>query len=102
MGKLKKRRLPVATLEMLEGRIAPAMFLVTSLADTSAPGTLRSEITAADAANNGNDSIVIKTGLTGTIKLTSDLPSITDGVTITGPTKNRSSLVINGEGHDIF
>jgi len=37
--KLRRR---VSSLEMLESRVAPAVFMVTSLADTTAAGTLRS------------------------------------------------------------
>jgi Right handed beta helix region len=87
-------------LELLESRIAPATFIVTSLADNG-PGTLREAI--ADANENaGADLIVFKKGLTGIIELTSGAMSISDTLTIKGSgaaglaldAKSRSQIFI--------
>jgi len=87
-------------IEVLESRIAPATLVVTTLSDhnqSNVPGSLRYELLQADAAS-GPSTIVFhhagtSTPLRGTISLTSDLPSITNNVTITAP-----GVVINGAG----
>ena len=80
----RRRRL---TLEGLETRLAPALFTVTSAAD-SGVGTLRQAILDA-ATNNEADTITFDPGLTDqTITLTSDDPN-----TAFGPT----ALVISGD-----
>jgi hypothetical protein len=59
--------------------------VVTSLDDTTSNGTLRWAITQANAQSGGiYDSITFQSGLEGTITLTSDLPAITESVSITG------------------
>jgi hypothetical protein len=80
----------------LDRRIAPATFTVTNTGDTGVgsgnSGDLRYCITQADATAGSNT--INATGVTGTIILTSALPSITQGLTITGP--SASLLTING------
>lgn len=80
-------------IESLESRIAPATFIVTSLAD-SGPGTLRDAITQAND-NEGPDTIVFGKELTGTIKLAGEQLAITDTLTIKGP--GASKLAIDGD-----
>lgn len=66
---------------------------VTSLLDDGSNGTLRWAITQANAQAGGiYDSIVITQA--GTITLTSDLPAITAGVSITGT--GRNTTIIDG------
>ena len=97
-------------IEPLESRIAPAVFTVTTLADSNAPGTLRTEIGLANANAGTADTIVFahlvhgKTvPLTGTIKLLSDLPQITDSVTIVGPVPGSATgITLNGNKHQII
>lgn len=73
--------------ELLESRIAPVTFIVTSLADDNTDGTLRKEIADANAAA-GADTIVFDKALApGTITLntaTGEIP-ITEPLTIKGP-----------------
>src|SRR5262249_44552470 len=70
-------------LEALEDRLVPAAFHVTSLSDHGSAGTLPDAITQANA-NPGPDTIDFR--VTGTISLNgSQLPTITDDLTITGP-----------------
>jgi hypothetical protein len=61
---------------------------------TNTDCSLRDAITDANG-NAGADTIHFKSGLTGTITLTSDLPTITDPVTISGP--GASTLTLNGD-----
>lgn len=70
-------------IESLETRIAPATFLVTTLADADA-GSLRQAIADANASL-GPDTIIFKKGLTGFIELTSGAIQITDTLSIKGP-----------------
>ena len=88
-------------IEPLESRIAPASFVVTTLADGTAPvptGSLRAAIIAADAAS-GTSTITFSSHLTpGMINLVADLPTITKSLTITGAltTQGQPEFVING------
>lgn len=96
--------------EVLEARIAPAALVVTTLKDVTDAnhdtGSLRDAIFQANATT-GSDTIVFQTTahskttpLVGTIKLASDLPTITDDLTITGPVSGKpTGIVINGNGH---
>ena len=69
--------------EVLEDRLVPATFHVTSLLDDGNPGTLRAAINQANA-NPGLDAIDFQ--VTGTISLNgSELPTISDDLTITAP-----------------
>ncbi len=73
--------------ELLESRIAPATFLVTSLLDDGSEGTLRKEITDANLAP-GADTIVFKLAdplLPHTIVLNGTEIAITGTLTIKGP-----------------
>ncbi|MFZ4895021.1 choice-of-anchor Q domain-containing protein [Plantibacter sp. Mn2098] len=65
-------------------------FVVTSLADTSDPGTLRSALEAAEESS-GDDVITFE--VTGTINITQQLPIITNGgITITGPGSGQLTI----------
>lgn len=97
-------------IEPLEARIAPAVLFVSTLKDITDvahdTGSLRDAIFNANAAT-GDDTIIFQTiqatPLTGTIVLTSDLPAITDGLTINGPILGKSNgIIINGNKHEIF
>ena len=101
------------SLERLEDRVAPATLVVTTLKDTTDPandtGSLRDAILEANATA-GADTIIFQTTvhamtvpLHGTIKLTSDLPIISDSLTINGPVPGKaSSLVLNGNKHSVI
>ena len=83
-GKLPSRELRV---EQFEDRAVPAIFTVSTTADSGA-GSLRQAITYADTTP-GADSIHFS--VAGTIQLTSGpLPGITDAVTIDGTTAPAS------------
>src|SRR5947209_7770289 len=84
--------------EVLEARIAPATITVTNLTDHDA-GSLRDAITQAET-QAGADKIVFQKGLTGEILLSSDLPEITEALSITGP--GLAKVSINGGGNHIF
>jgi predicted outer membrane repeat protein len=86
------------SLEPLESRIAPAIFMVTSLADDGSAGTLRSEVTAANTAG-GTNTITFSHSLHGQILLTSGeggAISISSNLTIDGPGGNK--IIIQGDG----
>src|SRR5271167_718800 len=74
-------------LRALEDRLVPATFTVTNTGDTGTgsgtSGDLWYCITQANATAGPNS--IDATGVTGTITLTSVLPTITQGVTIDGP-----------------
>ena len=72
---------------------APTSVIVANLSDTSDSGSLRWAITTANASATIN-TITFASGNTGTITLTSDLPNITDGVTITGT--GMATTIIDG------
>ncbi|OWK39974.1 beta strand repeat-containing protein [Fimbriiglobus ruber] len=69
--------------EPLEDKLAPAVFTVSSLADTSTAGTFRWAITQANMTA-GTDTITF--GVAGTINVTTALPTITESVTVDGTT----------------
>src|SRR5210317_584127 len=77
-----------------QGPVAAATIEVTSLADDGAVGTLREAITTANLTA-GDDVITFASGLSGTITLTSALPTISDNLTVTGP--GESDLTIDGD-----
>lgn len=92
-----------STFERLEARIAPATFLVTRLADAG-PGSLRQAILDANAAS-GPDEIVFLHALKGTIFVKSNLPTITDEVTIHDPmitAPGEQNLQVDGQHHALF
>jgi len=99
------------SIEPLEERIAPATLIVTTLKDTTDAlndtGSLRDAILLANADSGNADTIIFQTSnghpLHGTIKLKSDLPVITNSLTITGPIHGKSNgLIIDGHNHQIF
>ena len=71
---------------------APSDLIVSNLLDNSNPGSLRHAIEYSNA--NGGGAITVQSGLTGTINLTSDLPLISEPISITGP--GRASLTVDG------
>jgi hypothetical protein len=94
-------------IEPLESRIALATFTLNTLADTGAAGSLRELILDANASP-GADTIEIRTS--GTIRLTDDLPAITDdlaivvarGKTVTLDGRDRHQILgITGPGTDV-
>jgi hypothetical protein len=84
-------------LQPLEERAVPTAYTVNSLADTNTgsgtAGTLRYCITQADA-DVATPHTIDLTGVSGTITLTSALPTLTKDMTISGP--GASSLTISG------
>ncbi|MEY3806187.1 MAG: hypothetical protein RIR69_999, partial [Actinomycetota bacterium] len=78
---------------MFPTNVSAATFTVTSLADDVSSGTLRWAITQANASP-GADTISFDNAVTGTITLTSNLPAITETLTISGP--GQSNLTIDG------
>lgn len=73
-------------------RAQAATFTVSNVNDAGA-GSLRDAITQANATA-GADQIVFQAGLNGTIALASDLPTITEALTMTGP--GPRNISING------
>src|SRR4051794_2781006 len=67
----------------LAGTAEAATFQVSTLSDAG-PGSLRDAITQANA-QSGADTISFQSGLSGTIRVASDLPVITEAVGIAGP-----------------
>jgi len=80
---------------LLAGPAAAATFNVDSLADDGTGETLREAIVAANLAA-GPDTITFAAGLSGTISLGSDLPNITDTLSIVGP--GADVLAVDGGG----
>ena len=74
--------------------VAPTTYSVTNTLDDESTGSFRSAIISANASSTIN-SIVFDSGVSGTITLTSDLPGITNDLTITGP--GESVLAISGD-----
>lgn len=100
-----------SSIEPLEARIAPATILVTTFKDiTSAAhdtGSLRDAIFLANASVGVPDEIIFQKtdgkALKGAIPLGSDLPAITDSLTITGSVVGKATgISINGNKHAIF
>jgi hypothetical protein len=85
-------------IELLESRIAPATFIVTSLADAG-EGSLRDAIADANA-HAGPDLIAFESGLTGTIGITGGQMQITDSLTIKGP--GAAKLALDASFHSRF
>src|SRR5262245_61212924 len=75
---LPMRRRPRAArpaLEVLEGRVTPATFLVTNSSDNLLPGSLRAAITRANLPGNEGSTVEITPAVTGPIRLTAgELP----------------------------
>lgn len=77
----------------LERRVAPAVFTVTSLADTATPGTLRQAVADANGNGAGLDTIAFNIPAGGTITLVSEL-TITGSVLIDGP--SAFDIIVSG------
>jgi sugar lactone lactonase YvrE len=75
-----------AGVEVLECRLAPAVFSVLNTADAGA-GSLRQAILDAEQAP-GQATIVFAPGVSGTIDLTSPLPDLTGTIDIEGPARD--------------
>ena len=85
---------------LLTASVASAeTFTVDSLADDGTGETLREAIEAANLAA-GEDTITFAAGLSGTIVLTSDLPTITESLSILGP--GADVLAVDGDGNSIL
>jgi hypothetical protein len=83
---------------LLSGSVAEAnTYTVTNTGDATpaSPGSLRDAINQANA-NGGSNTITFMSGLSGSINLASELPTITSPITITGP--GAGTLTINGGG----
>jgi hypothetical protein len=91
----------VSTIEPLENRLLMSVIPVTNLSDSGA-GSLRAAIMSADAMG-GTNTITFTSTLTGTIPLASPLPTLTDNMTIIGPSGSPNPVTVNGElGGTIF
>ncbi|MEX1218161.1 MAG: hypothetical protein WEA11_06565 [Acidimicrobiales bacterium] len=77
---------------LLANPAAAASFTVATTNDSGA-GSLRQAIIDANASA-GTDTITFAAGIAGTITLASDLPTVSDGLTITGP--GSAALAITG------
>jgi len=96
LAPLLRKRSPCFSIEALESRIAPAVFIVTSVADSGA-GTLRNALSLADA-HPGPDTILFHLPAPAAhganiITLTSGVLTSTGGVTIRGP--GAGNLIID-------
>jgi hypothetical protein len=78
--------------ESLEERCVPATFTVTNLLDDGSAGCLRRRIAQANANPASLDTIVFKTGLEGTIKLTTGELSITGNLVLAGPGSSKVTI----------
>ncbi len=74
----------MGAVELQDGDVPPPMTFNVTNTNDDGDGSLRQAILDADA-NPGDDTILFDSTLTGTITLQSNLPDVTDGVTITGP-----------------
>jgi predicted outer membrane repeat protein len=81
------------SIELLESRIAPAVFIVTSLNDAG-EGSLREAVGHAND-HEGADLIVFEKGLEGTVNVTGGQIRITDTLTIKGPGAGKLILDAN-------
>jgi hypothetical protein len=91
------RRWARLRLDQLEERAVPATFQVNSLGDTGAGSGTTGDLRYAINQSNGTpgaNTITFAPGIAGTISLTSQLPPITNDVTIQGP--GKENLVIDG------
>ncbi len=82
----------LSLLASTEAGAAPSDLIVSNLLDNSNPGSLRHAIEYSNA--NGGGAITVQSGLTGTINLASNLPYITNPISITGP--GSGSLAVDG------
>lgn len=80
----------VSSIELLEARIAPATFTVTTLADSGA-GSLRDAIAQANGAVGADKIVFAGAAKSGTITALSQL-TITDDLTIVGPGAGKLAL----------
>lgn len=98
IGAITGGSLPAAFNGAVIGPARAATFTVSNLND-SGSGSLRQAITAANASA-GADTIEFQAGLTGTINLSTRLPTFTSDLTINGPGPN--ALTVNGGNFTIF
>jgi hypothetical protein len=78
--------------EFLEGRLAPAILTVLNTND-SGPGSLRQALLEAQSTPE-NDLVTFAAGVTGTIQLASQLPSLDSGIDLEGP--GPANLTVQG------
>lgn len=85
-----------------------AVLTVSNLDDTG-PGSLRDAIDQANLSVGTPDDIVFQAGLSGTINIGSQLPSISDDLTITGENRitidaggGTDSVIGNGDGYRLL
>src|SRR5262245_8005190 len=90
----RKRRGLRPCLEVLENRLTPTAFAVTNLNDAGA-GSLRQAVLDANS-HPGADAINFRSGLKGTIRLTTGPLAVTSPTTITGP--GAAALTVSGTG----
>ncbi|MDB4811076.1 DUF5011 domain-containing protein, partial [Akkermansiaceae bacterium] len=76
-------------------------FVVSTLADDGNEGSFRSGIIAANGSS-AIDTITFEQGVSGTITLTSDLPAITENLTITGPSGSESVTISGNDQYAMF
>ncbi len=86
-------------LVMPGGAAFAATFTVSNL-NNSGSGSLRQAITDANNNGTGADTIAFQAGLTGTINVTSSLPTFTGATTVNGP--GPTVLTVNGGSFTIF
>jgi len=87
---MRNRRLPALRVRPLEDRLAPATFTVQNLNDAGAD-SLRDCIAKANLSP-GADTIDFKSGLTGTITLTTGEIAVNEALTLTGPGSTKITL----------
>ncbi len=83
----------IPRLESLEDRAVPATFTVVNLNDVGV-GSLRAAITSANGA--AENVVQFQAGLTGTIQLASQLPTLTKSMMIDGPGSNVIDIAGSG------
>jgi Calx-beta domain len=99
IGAITGGSLPTAFNGAVIGPARAANFTVSNLND-SGSGSLRQAITDANSNGTGADTVAFQAGLTGTINLTSSLPTFTGATTVTGP--GATALTVNGGNFTIF
>jgi hypothetical protein len=92
-------------LEVLEDRLAPAAYLVTGLGDAGVgannQGDLRYCITEANKQAQAS-TITFKGGLSGTISINSQLPTISQNITISGPGSSVITIKGNANANKLY
>ena len=87
------------TLDALEVRVVPAVISVSNTNDAGS-GSLRAALISVNASADVTNTVTFIPGLTGTITLAGDLPTIAKPVAVQGP--GAAVLTINGNGNKLF